>query len=208
MMAPSILSTKDIETIKKSSRAPMSPVDSPFLNCSIDEIYEFFLDNVRPLGGEISGAWTAHTFIVLDERTVADKTCLICCDAPDFLEEERVVLKKIRSDFLMSLSETLCYETFTRCPSESGDGRLLETGEVLTQEAVDRGEREGHAIMSVAPSPWSGRERRAAISFGVTNETGRKREEKDEDGDEEKDEDEDEEKDEDEDEEKDEEKEE
>ena len=148
----------------------MKPFESPYLGWTPSEIYDFYCAVIRPLGDEISGDWTAHTFVILDERTVSDKTCWLCCDAPDFLEEDKVVLKKVRSDFFKVLEEAMCYETFTRCPSESGDGRLLQTGEVLSEEVNKRGDREGHMIFSLMPPAFSSGQRRAAISYGLTNE--------------------------------------
>ena len=157
-----------------SSQAAGLPCSPSNLHSSAEvltKICEFFRAIVRPLVDELSGDWTVHTFVVLDERTVSDRTCWLCCDAPDFLEGDRVVLKKIRSDFLSVLPETMCFETSSKCPSESGNGRLMETGEVLCEKTRRQAEEEGQMILSIMPRAFDSSQRRAVISYGLTNDT-------------------------------------
>ena len=113
----------------------------------------------------MAGDWAVHTFVVLDDRTVKDKTCYLCCDAPDFLEEVKVMLKKLRSDFAPIAEDALCYETFTRCPSEAGARKLLETGQVLTKEVNEKGDQ----YLSIMPPCLNSTDRRNANSYGTTN---------------------------------------
>ena len=119
---------------------------------------------MAPLGGEVSGNWPAHTFIVLDGQTAQDRTtCLLCSDVPDFLERERVVLKAVRCAAREALLEAMCYETFVRCPSESGNG-ALGAGDVVTPENAT-----AFMGLSIAPPALSSADKRAVASFGLVN---------------------------------------
>ena len=122
-------------------------------------------EHVRPLTKELTGQWSFHTFIVLDATTASDrKTALLCSDVPDFLERERVVLKSVRIEFGASLLEAMCYETFVRCPSESGNG-CLGAGEAVTK--ANMGNFMG---TSIQPPPMNAADKREVASFGYVNE--------------------------------------
>ena len=71
----------------------------PFLNASINEIYDFFNENlIRPMDQEESGFFTDFTFLAVDEECIQDCSfsiaegtgkrplpkILVCTDAPDF----------------------------------------------------------------------------------------------------------------------------
>jgi hypothetical protein len=142
----------------------MKAFNSPFLEWSVDDIYTFFCKSIQPAGDEISGRWPAHTFVVLDERTVKDRTCLLCSDVPDYLEDDRVVLKQVRSVFKETMDESMCYETFAHCPSESGGG-VLAIGGVLGKDDVN------YMALSFMPRPLTSTEKRAAMSCGLVNDS-------------------------------------
>lgn len=89
----------------------------PFLNCTVDEVYDIYKTHIRPAddttGHQII---TSFTFIVIDEECVQSnpKQCILCCDAPDFEEaDDEIKLKQIRMplgkvmDYLYPL-ELLC----------------------------------------------------------------------------------------------------
>ncbi|MCJ1414851.1 hypothetical protein MMC32_001180 [Xylographa parallela] len=118
----SLLDTTSIKSINKTPSTPIQAFTPPFLNWSTDKVYSFFLSDVQPLGGELSGAWPAHTSLIFDARTIEDRTYLLCSDTSDFMDADRVVLKTIRSELDQAWEEALVYGTFTRTPSESGDG--------------------------------------------------------------------------------------
>ena len=160
-----VLTTTDVASVTAPSRtAPAVSAGRPFRDWSADDCYVFFQAHVRPLGGEISGAWPYHSFVVLDARTAQDgRTCLLCSDVPDYLERERVVLKRVRCDFRVPLLEAMCYETFVRCPSESGNGALA-AGDVVTPGA-------DYMALSIMPPPMSGPDKRAVASFGLVNDS-------------------------------------
>ena len=123
---PVIMTTTEISSIKApSTTAPPAQATNPFLGWTVDEVYHFFQTSISSPNNEVFGPWTAHTFVVLDQRTANDKsTCFLCSDVPDYLERDRVILKSVRSVFDQSLLEGMCYETFVRRPSESGAGAL------------------------------------------------------------------------------------
>ncbi|MCJ1306160.1 hypothetical protein MMC08_008978, partial [Hypocenomyce scalaris] len=85
---PTDVNLSDHLSITHRSKPPTQPFTTPFLDWSVSDIYTFFLSHVRPLGSELSGAWHAHTFLILDVRTPAHKTYLLCSDMLDFLEED------------------------------------------------------------------------------------------------------------------------
>ena len=66
-----LMTTTNVKAISTPSKQPMQSFDSPFLDWTPEKIYEFFLSSIQPLCGSLySGLWPAHTFIILDERTV------------------------------------------------------------------------------------------------------------------------------------------
>jgi len=163
---PALITTTDVQSIVTSSEtAPAAAFSTPFLNWTTDEVYQFFLLNIQPLGSEIRGDWTAHTFVILDARTAVDRTCFLCSDVPDYLERERVILKCVRSMFDQVLAHGMLYETFNECPSESGDG-VLATGEVLKVGKAGNGMH-----LSFMPRPFSAEDKRAVASWGIINST-------------------------------------
>jgi len=161
---PAFITTTDVQSIiSPSETVPPRAFTTPFLSWTPDEIYQFFLLHIQSLGNEVAGPWTAHTFVVLDARTVVDRTCFLCSDVPDYMERERVVLKCVRSVFDLVLLEGMVYETFVRCPSESGAG-VLATGEVM------RGD-EDYMGLSIMPPPLSSEDKRSVVSWGMVNRT-------------------------------------
>ena len=151
--------------MRPSRAAPTSGFTSPFLDQSPDDIYAFFKSHIRPLTREITGPWTHHTFAILDARTATDRrTAFLCSDVPDFLERERVVLKRVRTEFAFALLEGMCYETYVRCPSETGRG-ALGAGDVLTAENLG-----SYLGTSIQPPPMTAKDKRDTISYGYVNE--------------------------------------
>lgn len=167
-----IMTSTDVQSIKEPAELSSADIrefvrmGSPFLNWSTQELYTFFRSHIVPIAGDnmTNGHWTWHTFAVLDSRaagtfniddpataeqeTPPDGTVLLCCDAPDFLEEDRVVVKEVRVNIEDMCFTTMCYETYVRCPSETGK-----------QTAV-----------VVGPSGFNPQNRRALISYGgLTN---------------------------------------
>ncbi|MCJ1288529.1 hypothetical protein MMC34_000057 [Xylographa carneopallida] len=84
---PTLLTTTSTNPINPPPISPIQPFTSPFLNWPSAKVYRFFLSAIQPLSDELSGPWPAHTFLIFDACTVADQTCLLCSDAPDFMEE-------------------------------------------------------------------------------------------------------------------------
>lgn len=164
---PALLSTTDISTITApSTSAPPLHSPSPFIGWTVDDCYQFFLLNISATGNEVSGPWTAHTFVVLDAQTAEDgRTCHLCSDVPDYLERHRTVLKSVRSTFKPVLVEGMCYETFVRRPSESGGG-ALGAGEVMTGNENFLGLSFMPPLAFMEPE-----ERRANLSYGLTNDS-------------------------------------
>ena len=75
------------------------------------------------------------------------------------------MLKNVRSIFKAVLTEGMGYEAFTRQPSERGGG-ALGAGEVMT------GEEDIMCLSIRPPLLFLGlEERRAIVSFGLTNDT-------------------------------------
>jgi hypothetical protein len=166
-MAPVLIDTKDVKSLTTGTEPPLQEeFKSPFQDWTAEQVYEFFLSEIQPLGGELSGEWPAHCFIILDERTAEDgKTCFLCSDVPDYFEEDKVILKTVRAKFRPILEEIMLYETFLWTPSEAGNGALWREDGVF--ESSEQGP---HLRISVMPPLLNSAARRQAISYGLFNE--------------------------------------
>ena len=106
------------------------PSNMPFLNCTVEEIYEFYKENLRPKDDSTAhDPINAFTFIVVDEACFrADpKECILCSDAPDFGEEE-VKLKQVRLPIRKVLESLVSVEMLSMTPSELGtDAEIVVT---------------------------------------------------------------------------------
>ena len=98
------------------------PSPTPFLGCTIEEIYDFFKAHLRPPDDSVAlEHFTSFTFTVIDAECVLShpQQCIICCDAPDFGEaDDEIKLKQLRLP-LQEWSHTVGgLELLRRTPSE------------------------------------------------------------------------------------------
>ncbi|MCJ1304831.1 hypothetical protein MMC08_007644 [Hypocenomyce scalaris] len=170
-------------SITHRSKPPTQPFTTPFLDWSVSDIYTFFLSHVRPLGSELSGAWPAHTFLILDVRTPADKTYLLCSDMLDF-SKKTMVLKNLGSELDLAMAEVLVARDGLAA-HEGGGGEGAERGadEAFDSSAAAQPERRevnGWMANPVAPGnrkAEEGREDGAASEGSVKEEPKRDGEE-------------------------------
>jgi len=101
-----ILTADDMEsldTIQSSTEAPVVFFTSPFEGITLAQVNDIFAERIGPVK-----IFTKGTFIVLDQRTLQDESCLILSGAELFEpENERHWL---RTDFSLSLLFVLAAE--------------------------------------------------------------------------------------------------
>lgn len=93
------------------AKPPTGPFTSPFLNHTVAQLKEHFLslpDNRR--------FFSSYTFIVLDERSIRDETCLIVSIIPEYESDED--LSTARADFYVAVEVLI--------PAEMRSHRLNE----------------------------------------------------------------------------------
>ena len=118
------ITSKDVEAITSGATRPATAFTSPFLGESIEQVSNWFDENIEP----ISNGFTGISFLVMDSRTVEDNTCLLVC------AEEEDKLQTLRCDFKVAQSQITSIE-FGNEGMENGIRDLfLETGEVMTKE--------------------------------------------------------------------------
>ncbi|KAF2460941.1 hypothetical protein BDY21DRAFT_369051 [Lineolata rhizophorae] len=113
---------------KRASRAPFSkPIDNPFAESATPyDIYDMWKRKLRGPANSTESNLTSFTFAILDRQTLVDYSCVVCCDAPDFGEQEdEVVLKALRMGFDEALFNLARFEMLTCAPSEARSDMVL-----------------------------------------------------------------------------------
>lgn len=115
------------------AKPPTGPFTSPFLNHTVAQLKEHFLslpDNRR--------FFSSYTFIVLDERSIRDKTCLIVSTIPEYESDKD--LSTARADFYVAVEVLIPVEMRTHRLNEGikaiwreDDGQVLFTKERMAE---------------------------------------------------------------------------
>jgi hypothetical protein len=96
---------------------------SPFIGKSVVQVYEFFINHMRPPGDgdEQDQQITYSTFIVVDEECLRTEPlqCVVCSDAPDF-RETKVRLKCLQISLEEAVDHVYRLEMMIMTPSEVG----------------------------------------------------------------------------------------
>ena len=114
----------------------------PFLGLDIDAIYEFFKDYIRPAQDSTrSEPFTNFVFIAVDEDCIKSETyeCLLCCDAPDYSNENgEVVLQVQRMPINVAKMLLVPLEQLAMTPSEAldVDSDILSSIPPFTQDQL------------------------------------------------------------------------
>lgn len=97
------------------------PIPTPFLNSTIDQVYNFYKTHIR------LAMWAKYftncTFLVIDEEGVRSdpRQCILCSDTPDFGEaDDEVTLKQLRLPIAQAMEDADRIESLIKCPSEVG----------------------------------------------------------------------------------------
>ncbi|KAL9628238.1 MAG: hypothetical protein Q9164_007351, partial [Protoblastenia rupestris] len=147
--------TRVIEEIKANISSDQ-PSPTPFIGCTIDQIYAFFKAHLRPADDSTTlEHFTTFTFLVVDEECVQSTPwqCILCSDAPDFGEaDEEVKLKTLRMPIEQAMGDLCALEQLTMTPSEALDPGGLNVGMMPPPTMVPIGQREpdGQRLYKVA----------------------------------------------------------
>ncbi|MCJ1390831.1 hypothetical protein MMC18_003692 [Xylographa bjoerkii] len=121
------ITTTDPARIFAKLRGTLGPPDedyrpSPFLNASVDDIYAFYKERLRPIDDNTErDVFTSFTFLAVDAACLRSSPpqCILCSDAPDYREAaEEVVLKQLRLPLEDAVWHMVPLEQMTMTPSE------------------------------------------------------------------------------------------
>ena len=98
-------------------------LDADFFNYTIDQVYDFWRQNVRA-ADDIEGPqrFSAFTFVVIDEACLNSEPlqCIVCNDGPDFGEaDDAIVLKHFRVDVVWAWAMIVALEELTMTSIET-----------------------------------------------------------------------------------------
>ena len=119
--------TNVIEDLKKNTESEEDP-PMPFLNSTVEEVYEFFKNHLRPRDDDPRGyhhTFSYFTFLAIDEDCIKSEPyeCILCCDAPDYGDPHpETRLKQLRLPVARAIEGLNFLEDFIKTPSEvAGD---------------------------------------------------------------------------------------
>ncbi|KAF9481461.1 hypothetical protein BDN70DRAFT_991865 [Pholiota conissans] len=104
--------------------APMGAFASPFLGWTLEQLRDWFRVHCDPKSGDYS----RYTFIVLDDQSVKDETCLLVD------HHDSTVISSLRADFYAPLPEALGIEYRGAWMEEGILGSFMRSGIVMTKE--------------------------------------------------------------------------
>ena len=99
-------------------RAKLDDGLTPFLGCTVDEVYKFYKTRMRPLDHSTSlKHFTQFVFLAIDEECVTStpRQCILCCDAPDYDEEDQEI--KLKSSVCQLRRRSPIYALWRFCES-------------------------------------------------------------------------------------------
>ena len=106
-----ILKSKSLLMSSPISQPPVKPFETPFLGLSPSEVLSIFQELVAPFDDGPS-FWSSSCFIILDEQTARDRTCLIVSNALGKVETRRsefgVVMYHVVPVEMLHLDLTQC----------------------------------------------------------------------------------------------------
>ena len=117
------ITSNNLHDVLKNLRAdPGNSGPYPFLNRTVDEVYDIYKTHIRPADDSSGRQFiTNYTFIVIDQECMQSnpKQCILCCDAPDFDEEDdEIKLKQLRMPLGKSMEYLHPLEMLCMAPSE------------------------------------------------------------------------------------------
>jgi hypothetical protein len=116
------ITSKDVSAITSGATRPAKAFTSPFLDETIEQVRDWFVDNIAPIE-----AYTESSFLVMDSQTIEDNTCLLVCT----LDDE---LRTLRCDFDVAQLQITTIEFGSEGMEDGIRDLFMETGEVMTKE--------------------------------------------------------------------------
>lgn len=120
------ITSKDVSAIASGATRPGEAFKSPFLGESIEEVSDWFVNNIAPS----VNAFTEYSFLVMDSRTAEDNTCLLVCT----LDDE---LKTLRCGFDVAQLQISSIEYGDAGMEDGIRDLFMEAGAVMTREKYD-----------------------------------------------------------------------
>ena len=151
------------EAVKEAWAPTGGPSHTPFLGCTVDEVYDYFKTHLRPADDSTGGEFcTAFAFLVVDEACVKarPRQCILCCDAPDFGElDGETQLKRLRMPIENAVWHLTPLETLYMTPSEVEDnsGWALSTMPECTLMPWDAESHNLYRVATNAEARWNKR---------------------------------------------------
>ena len=96
---PHIVTSLDVkeDEMRRRSTSPMPSFTSPFVGKTFNEINEIFLKHIVPLD-----LLTNRLFIILDEQSIENDSCLIVLGGEDFDPDDEMTF--LRTDFYVAMN--------------------------------------------------------------------------------------------------------
>lgn len=104
----------------QSNLASSEPEPTPFLNYTVDLVYESYKTHIR--NGSYAEYFTGSVFFVIDKQCVEsqpERSIILCTDAPDFGEaDDEFTIKQLRLSLSLAMDSADQVEQMYQCPSE------------------------------------------------------------------------------------------
>jgi len=120
------ITTKDISAITSGASRPAKAFTSPFLGETVQQVNDWFVANIRPIGN----GYTGFSFLLMDSQTVEDNTCLVVCNLLDEVET-------VRCHFEVAQAQVESIEFGCEGMRDGYRDLFMDTGEVMTEALYD-----------------------------------------------------------------------
>ena len=136
-----IMDSNDADSFSDGSKVPAHATANPFLNKTFDEIESWFLENIRT---PRRSGFCHDNFVILDERSVKDGTCILVCTQADPAQQ-------LRSEFDMVLTTALNCDVYGEGFGRGASGPFLRTGTEMTLQGIRLAETGGMYMENGVP---------------------------------------------------------
>ena len=143
--AVAVLTTSSLFKGDHITQPPARPFESPFLGKTPAEVLDIFEKLVAPLDRNPS-LWSASSFVILDEQSVRDSTCLLVSNGEGEMQTRRSDLKVAMYHLIPVEMLVLSLEQCGLVGADSRDQTL--THEMLLKEVDDQ-----RAVARLGPTP-------------------------------------------------------
>ena len=154
-VAHCILQSEDTSVVTRASRYPMRPFVSPFLDKSVEQILDIFVDKIRGPGHTFQPTFAYFVFTILDEQMAKDgSTCLLVCNSfrekreseeDEISQESKASYRSVRTEFANSLYHAAKLEdeteTLLELKADNDDADLIKWETEVTSADPESWER-------------------------------------------------------------------